>query len=336
MNFDKYVITYVISFLIMDFYRQTGKMALGSRLRRLSERLTEDASKIYALYDVALDPKWFPVFYVLSYQEDTSITEIANIIGHSHPSVSQIVKEMKKKGMLLTDKSGHDARVNVARLSDQGKNLLPKIEIQYQDVTQAVDDLLSNAHDDLWNAVEEIEFLLNEKSFYDRVQDIRKVRECESVEIIDYSPKFRDDFKRLNYEWIDQYFEREDADRHYLDHPDEKVLQPGGHIYMARYQSEVVGTCALVNVDNTTYELAKMAVTTHARGKGIGRLLGQAAIAKARELGATRIYLESNTALTPALKLYQSLGFRKIIGKSSPYERCNIQMELTLEDSDPN
>jgi len=49
----------------MDFYYQTGKMALGSRLRRLSEKFTEDAAKIYALYDIAFDPKWFPAFYVL-------------------------------------------------------------------------------------------------------------------------------------------------------------------------------------------------------------------------------------------------------------------------------
>lgn len=46
----------------MDFYRQTGKMALGSRLRRLSERLTEDAAKIYALYEVALVPNGFLSF----------------------------------------------------------------------------------------------------------------------------------------------------------------------------------------------------------------------------------------------------------------------------------
>lgn len=109
----------------MDFYFQTGKVALGSRLRRLSEKLTEDAAKIYTLYDVALDPIWFPVFYVLSHKEGASITEIAQIIGHSHPSVSQIVKEMNKKGLATTDKDVEDARVSVVRLSDKGKQLIP-------------------------------------------------------------------------------------------------------------------------------------------------------------------------------------------------------------------
>ncbi|MDJ0704892.1 MAG: bifunctional helix-turn-helix transcriptional regulator/GNAT family N-acetyltransferase [Leptolyngbyaceae cyanobacterium MO_188.B28] len=314
----------------MDFYHQTGKMALGSRLRRLSERLTEDAAKLFVLYDVALDPKWFPVFYVLSHQATASITEIAQIIGHTHPSVSQIIKEMKKKGLVAIDKSAADARVSVASLTDAGKALLPNIETQYLDVTQAVESLLSETRHDLWKAIEEVEFLLTEKSFLTRVQEIRKVRERQQVEIIDYSPEFHDDFKRLNYEWIEQYFTLEDTDRHSLDYPDEKILKPGGHIFMARLNGEMVGACALIKRDDSTFELAKMAVTEPARGRGVGWLLGRAAIAEAQGLGAKTIYLESNTALEPAIKLYQKLGFRKIIGPPSPYARCNIQMELKL------
>jgi len=47
---------------------------------------------------------------------------------------------------------------------------------------------------------------------------------------------------------------------------------------MARYNREIVGTCALIKTDDDTYELAKMAVTERARGKNIGWLLGQAVI----------------------------------------------------------
>ena len=50
----------------MNFYNKTGKMALGSRLRRLSELITEQAGKVYSLYDIEMQPKWFPVFYALS------------------------------------------------------------------------------------------------------------------------------------------------------------------------------------------------------------------------------------------------------------------------------
>jgi DNA-binding MarR family transcriptional regulator/N-acetylglutamate synthase-like GNAT family acetyltransferase len=314
----------------MDFYSRTGKMALGSRLRRLSERLAEDAAKIYALYNVALDPKWFPVFYVLSKQESASITEIAQMIGHSHPSVSQIVKEMGKRGLITTEKASQDARISVVKLSDSGRQLIPRIEKQYIDVTQAIEALLSETQHDLWSAIEEVEFLLNHQGIFERVQAARKERERQSVEIVDYAPKFHDDFKRLNYAWIEQYFQLENADHQSLDHPDEKILQPGGHIYMALSDGEAVGTCALIKIDDDTYELAKMTVAETARGKGIGWLLGQAAINKARELGATKILLESNTVLEPAINLYKKLGFQRVVGQPSPYVRCNIQMELRL------
>lgn len=314
----------------MDFYYQVGKVAMGSRLRRLSETFMEDAAKIYALYDVELDPKWFPVFYVLSHSAGASVTEIAHIIGHSHPSVSQIVKEMHKKGVVTIDKDAEDGRVSIVRLSNAGKQLIPKLEKQYEDVIQAVETLLSETQNDLWKAIEETEFLLTRKSFFDRVKDVRNVRERQHVEIIDYSPEFQDDFKRLNCEWIEKYFKLEDSDHQSLNYPTEKILQPGGHIYIARYNGEIVGTCALIKVNNDTYELAKMAVTESARGKGVGWLLGQAAINKARELGAKTVYLESNTVLEAAINLYQKLGFRKIIGTPSVYERCNIQMELQL------
>ena len=314
----------------MDFYVHTGKMALGSRLRRLSEMLTEDAHKIYDLYEVPIDPKWFPVFYVLSHQEEASITEIAQAIGHSHPSVSQIVKEMKKKGLVVTNKNIRDARVNVAKLTNDGREIISKIKPQYSDVTQAVEELLQETRSDLWNLIEEVEFLLADKSMFDRVKEVRKVRESQQIEIINYSPEFQNNFRDLNYEWIQKYFKLEEPDRQSLNNPNEKILQPGGYIYLARHNREIVGTCALIKLNDDTYELAKMAVAESQKGKGIGYLLGQAAITKAGELGAKTVFLESNTVLKPAINLYKKLGFRKIVGQPSAYERCNIQMKLRL------
>ncbi|WP_236634424.1 MarR family transcriptional regulator [Pedobacter antarcticus] len=80
----------------MDFFNQTGHMAIGTRLRMLSDKVSDDAAQVYQLFDVDLQPKWFPVFHVLQ-QGEFTITEIAQQIGHSHPSVSKIVSEMAKK-----------------------------------------------------------------------------------------------------------------------------------------------------------------------------------------------------------------------------------------------
>jgi N-acetylglutamate synthase-like GNAT family acetyltransferase len=158
------------------------------------------------------------------------------------------------------------------------------------------------------------------------------MQQQQAIEIIDYQPRYHDDFKQLNYEWIEKYFGLEASDHQSLDRPEEQIIKPGGHIYLAIDQGEVVGTCALKKRDPQSYELVKMAVTEKAQGRGVGRLLGEVAIAKARELGGRSIFLESNTVLTPAISLYQKLGFRQVVGHPSPYERCNIQMELKLTE----
>ena len=152
----------------------------------------------------------------------------------------------------------------------------------------------------------------------------------EEVQIVEYQPKHQPDFKRLNEEWITHWFKMEEADYKSLDRPQEYILDAGGHILIALLNEEPVGTCALLKMDDETYELAKMSVSAQARGKGIGLLLGWAIIDKARSLGAKRLYLESNTILKPAISLYRKLGFQEIKGAASPYERCDIQMELLL------
>ncbi|MNX94590.1 hypothetical protein D3C86_1268250 [compost metagenome] len=64
----------------MKIFEKTGKMALGSRLRLLTSKMTDDASKIYELYGIEFSPKWFPAFFLLSVDGEKTITEIATEI----------------------------------------------------------------------------------------------------------------------------------------------------------------------------------------------------------------------------------------------------------------
>jgi DNA-binding MarR family transcriptional regulator/GNAT superfamily N-acetyltransferase len=314
----------------MDFYEKTGKMALGSRLRRLSDQVTEQAAGIYDLYQVDLQPKWFPVFYALSEGAEKSITDIAREIGHTHPSVSQIVREMAAKGYLIEKKGAADGRKNFVVLSEEGRRMMEKMQDQLKDVTSAIEKAMKETQYDLWKAIAEWEFLLDQKSLLRRVQEEKKLRESGDVQIVNFEPRYAPAFRQLNEEWITTWFKMEEEDYHALDHPQEHILDGGGHIYIALYKDEPVGACAIIKMNDGGFELAKMGVSPKAKGKGIGWLLGRACLEKARELGAHRVYLESNTRLKPAISLYHKLGFRKIAGPPSPYERCDIQMELML------
>lgn len=161
----------------------------------------------------------------------------------------------------------------------------------------------------------------------------RKEKEGLIIEIVPYQAKYFEAFASLNKEWISTYFKMEAADYKVLNNPQEYILDKGGCILVALNNHEPVGVCALLKMNDAPYdfELAKMAVSPKAQGKNIGWLLGQAILEKAKQLKASTIYLESNTILTPAINLYYKLGFEKISGHPSPYERCNIQMVVTLQ-----
>lgn len=314
---------------MIDFFNEVGKLAIGSRLRMLTDKITEDAVQVYELFGVDLNPKWFPVFHTLS-QGDYSITEIAQKIGHSHPSVSKIVGEMSKKSLIIEKRDKNDARRNILSLSKRGREMREKLEDQLKDVGSTVEQLLDSTQNNLWKAIEEWEYLLEQKSFYKRVLEQKKQREGKDIKIVAFEDKYAEAFRDLNVEWISTYFKMEEADHKSLDYPQKNIINKGGEILVALYKDEPVGVCALIKMNDPKYdyELAKMAVSPLMQGKGVGFLLGNAVIARAKELGAKNLYLESNTKLKPAINLYNKLGFRKVAGRATPYERCNIQMEL--------
>ncbi|MFH6982652.1 GNAT family N-acetyltransferase [Marinoscillum luteum] len=152
-----------------------------------------------------------------------------------------------------------------------------------------------------------------------------------SVQLLEFQEQYASDFARLNYEWLETYFTVEPHDREMLDAPNEYIIQPGGRIFFAKVEDEIVGTVALIVETPDTFELAKMGVTPKYKGLKIGKMLMQHAISEARKAGMKRLVLESNTKLTAALNLYINSGFKVApLNECSPYARCNIRMELTL------
>ena len=150
------------------------------------------------------------------------------------------------------------------------------------------------------------------------------------VNIVPFQPQHRDAFERLNLAWITRHWEPELKDFQVLGDPHKHIIAHGGYIAMALEDDNAVGCCALIRQDAACFELAKMAVEESVRGQGIGWALAHHVIDRARSQGAERVFLESNTVLTPAINLYRKLGFKVVTGPPSPYERANVQMELTL------
>jgi GNAT superfamily N-acetyltransferase len=154
------------------------------------------------------------------------------------------------------------------------------------------------------------------------------------VSIREFQPGDEVAFRRLNEEWITQYFRLEPKDLAVLGDPQSNILAPGGRILFATLENECVACCALLLVGPGEYEVGKMAVTRRCQGQGIGRKVLLAAVETARSAGARRLWLETNRVLAPAIRLYESAGFEHVPAErraASPYARSDVQMEMLLE-----
>ena len=131
----------------------------------------------------------------------------------------------------------------------------------------------------------------------------------------------------LNEAWISKYFVIEPKDQEVLNDPQGKIVDKGGRVFMALKDGAAVGCVALLKMDDGGYEVAKMTVSEDLRGSGLGRLLMQRCIDAGAELGATRLYLETNSSLGPALGLYRAMGFKDLAPTETPYVRADVFME---------
>jgi putative acetyltransferase len=140
-------------------------------------------------------------------------------------------------------------------------------------------------------------------------------------------------FRRLNEEWITRFFRIEPKEAPIINDPQSNILDLGGRIFFATAGERCVGCCALIPAEEREFEVAKMAVEPSYQRAGIGRRLLHAVIEEGRNAGAKRLYLETNHVLTPAIRLYESLGFKHIDPSRivpSPYARADVYMELIL------
>ncbi len=151
------------------------------------------------------------------------------------------------------------------------------------------------------------------------------------IEVELFSPLHAHAFAALNREWIERLFSVEPEDERLFADPGREIVDAGGQIFFALEAGQVLGTAALIVHGGDAFELAKMAVTPAAQGRGIGRLLMMRAIDYARRVGKRELMLITNSALIPALTLYESVGFRRLPAmKDRRFVRGDVEMALRL------
>jgi N-acetylglutamate synthase-like GNAT family acetyltransferase len=153
----------------------------------------------------------------------------------------------------------------------------------------------------------------------------------EQIDIVPFNASLAEHFSQLNLAWLQKYFVVEPIDHEMLSDPQRFIIDKGGYVFFAVLGGEVVGTFAMMKVEDGVFELSKMAVSEAHQGKKVGNVMLQFSLEKAKALQAKKVILFSNTILEPAIHLYRKFGFREVPLDNSEYKRSNIKMEVDIQ-----
>jgi ribosomal protein S18 acetylase RimI-like enzyme len=153
------------------------------------------------------------------------------------------------------------------------------------------------------------------------------------ISIESFKKEYTSAFYSLNKEWIEESWELEESDINDLSTPKEYIIDKGGEVFFAIKDNKVIATSAMVYIDDSTFELAKMTVAKEFRGLGIANQLMDRCIDFAKGKNAKYIVLITNSALVIARNLYDKYRFKEIDLDSDKYgDRGNVKMTLNLAE----
>lgn len=309
-----------------DVVEQMGAAFLGSRLKRLGERMQAGAARITADAGLPVQPSHMQFLAALDGHALT-IGQLVQAVGISQPGVTRAIGQLVELGIVQSE-LGEDQRQRTISLTPAGIGVLARARFYvWPQVEEAVHALFGGRADAFVDRITELEAALEATPL-----DLLASRSSPAVLTIrEYSDDLAGHFHDINAEWINAMFRLEPIDREVLENPRAKIVDAGGVILFVEAKGlGIVGTCALLKTGPYSYELTKMGVRESARGLKAGEFVLAAAIERAASLGADPLYLLTNTKCAAAIHLYEKLGFRHDAGIMATYgalyARCDVAM----------
>ncbi|MBW8742962.1 MAG: GNAT family N-acetyltransferase [Sphingomonas sp.] len=309
----------------VDVVADLGETFLGSRLKRLAERMQGGASRFVGSLGMEVQPTHMGLLAALD-RSPMTVGQLVDAVGTSQPGVTRGVGQLIAMG-LVESARGADQRSRTLRLTEAGEAAMARIKAQvWPRLEQAVKSITDGLSGGFLDQIAAVEQALAEKPIEQRAAEAGPV-----LSLRDYSPELQPVFHDINAEWISDMFQLEPADREVLEDPQRHILNGGGAILFVEAAGlGIIGTCALRKTGPKSAELTKMGVRAAARGLKAGEFLLAATIERAREMGVDDLYLLTNARCASAIHLYEKLGFAhdaEVMARyAARYERCDVAM----------
>jgi DNA-binding MarR family transcriptional regulator len=107
-----------------DVVRALGHLALGSRLKRISERLQGQTQILLEAEGISLSASFFPLLAVLDRLGALSVGELSQALGVSQPGMTRMLNKLKAEGLVTSQPVVGDRRLRPIMLTPSGNDLV--------------------------------------------------------------------------------------------------------------------------------------------------------------------------------------------------------------------
>ena len=320
-----------------DVLAEMGYLALGSRLKRLAERMQADATRAFADRGIPVQATHFPLLAALATYGPMTVSEAVEAVGITQPAVTRIHNSLQALGLTRAVPVKGDNRQKQIRLTAKGKALIDDMKhCLWPQVRRAAQALCDGPDTDILSQITRLEEGLQARPLHLRIQDgMAAASGLPPLRLVEYDERLAPEFDAITREWVEDMFTLEPNDLKIIENPKAMILDRGGEIlFVEAGPLGIVGTCALMPVDGSSFELTKMGVRASARGLKAGEFLLHRVLERARQMPIGELFLLTNTKCAAAVHLYEKAGFvhdadiKERYGKR--YARCNVAMSYNL------
>lgn len=331
-----------------DILAELGPLALGSRLKRLTERLQADALAVHKAFGYPTQPSHFPLLAALERYGPLYVNEAADVLGVAQPGITRMTTALTKLGLIEMKACDADLRAKCITLTTEGAAMVADMRTRMWPVVEgAARHLIAQSGTDILEAISGLEDAIAQTSHHDRIMAEAKrqgarvtapnfrTNPMREFELVPYRDDLAQDFYDINAPWVEEMFTLEPKDKEQLGDPKTHIIDKGGKIFFVKDRElGLVGAAALNPHEPGRFELTKMGVKKAARGRKAGEFLLDAMIAEAKAMGVKDLFLLTNSKCEAAIHLYQKAGFRHdaevLAEKGAIFCRCNVAMRYPL------
>jgi DNA-binding MarR family transcriptional regulator len=112
--------------MVEDVVKELGYLTLGTRLKRLGERLQAQTQVLLEHTAVDLPASHFPVLAAVERLGALSVGELTEAVGISQPGVTRLLDRLEGEGLVRSTQLAADRRVRTIGLTKAGRQLISR------------------------------------------------------------------------------------------------------------------------------------------------------------------------------------------------------------------